>query len=317
MGNLRGWQGKPSVSGRRRRFRRPLRRLRRLLADLVRDNAFGRAAELAYFFLLTLFPLLIILLSLFSFIDGIQDALRGWLANLMPPQALGLVESWLVDFVAQRNRGVIPAALLFALWTASTGMSAVISTLNAAYNVAETRPFWKISLLAIGLTVISATLCVGGHLLLLSGSWLIEWLSSPVLGAGQGTAWGRLVSRSLWPLWSLFRYLTAVLLLILSIDLVFFLAPNLAPAARRWQWVSPGATFAVVASILASTAFSVYLRHVPGYNLIYGSLGAFIILLIWMYLLGLALFIGAEINHHLWRHPRHHSPARSGSDHRN
>ena len=98
--------------------------------------------------------------------------------------ALGLVEAWLADFVAQRNRGVIPAALLFALWTASTGMSAVISTLNAAYNVAETRPFWKISLLAIGLTVISATLCVGGHLLLLSGSWLIEWLSSPALGAG-------------------------------------------------------------------------------------------------------------------------------------
>lgn len=287
------------IPDRYRRHLKPYRRLRSLPTDLRHDNAFGRAAELAYFFLLTLFPLLIILLSLFSFIDGIQDALRGWLANLMPPQALGLLEDWLADFVASRRRGVIPAALLFALWTASTGMSAVISTLNAAYKVAETRPFWKTSLLALGLTIISATLCVGGHLLILSGGWVIEWLSSPTLVAGLGSGGTRLLSRSLWPFWSLVRYLLAVLLLIISVDLIFFLAPNFPRHDRKWQWVSPGASFAVISSILASTIFSAYLRHVPGYNLIYGSLGAFIVLMIWMYLLGLALFIGAEINHHL------------------
>jgi membrane protein len=259
--------------------------LRRLWHFSQRENVFGRAAELAYFFLLTLFPLLIILLSIFSFLPGIQDALRGWLGSIMPPAAMSLVEEWLLGFVQQRSGGLLSFALLFALWTASTGMGAVIGTLNTAYQVEETRPFWQIALLAVGLTLVSSVLCVGGHLLLLSGGWAVEWmgrhLRNPALLDLLALAWPPL------------RYLLATLLLMLSVDLIYYLAPNV---ERQWRWLTPGAIFAVLASLLASFLFSLYLRFVPGYSLVYGSLGAFIILMLWMYLLGLALFLGGTIN---------------------
>jgi membrane protein len=269
----------------KRQWRRLLVLLRQLWKIADQDNAFGRAAELAYFFLLTLFPLLIILLSLFSFLPGIQEALRGWLENVMPPQAMALVEGWLRDFVGQRSGGLLSLALLFALWTASTGMGAVIGTLNAAYQVKETRPLWQIAILSVGLTLASSILCVGGHLLLLFGGWAVGWV-------GHHAGPPRLVAIFLFG-WRPLRYLLATLLLILSVDLIYYLAPN---TRRRWHWLTPGAIFAVLASLLASSLFSLYLRFAPGYSMIYGSLGAFIVLMLWMYLLGLALFLGGVLN---------------------
>ena len=272
----------------RARWKRLIVIVRRLWQESMSDNAFGRAAELAYFFLLTLFPLLIILFSLFSFLPGIQEALRGWLGSLMPHQAMELVEDWLVDFVDQRSGGLLSLALLFALWTASTGMYAVIGTLNIAYDVEETRPIWKLALISMTLTLASSVLCVGGHLLILFGGWLVKW-TTRWLGLHDSIAFT----------WKAAQYLIATLLLILSVDLIYYLAPNL---RRHWRWLTPGAVFAVMASIIASLLFSVYLKFMPGYSLIYGSLGAFVVLMLWMYMLGLALFLGGEINAYLrWR----------------
>jgi uncharacterized BrkB/YihY/UPF0761 family membrane protein len=120
--------------------------------EAYEDRAFGRAAELAYFFLLALFPMLIFLLSVFSFLPGLQDALLDWLAKVMPREARRLVASWVENVVGARSGGLLSLGLLGSLWAASNGIGAAIDALNTAYNVEEGRPFWKSRLMAIGLT---------------------------------------------------------------------------------------------------------------------------------------------------------------------
>jgi membrane protein len=247
-----------------------------------RDHAFGRAAELAYFFLLALFPFLIFLLSAFSFMSGLQEALLDWLARVMPPEAMELVVNWVESVVSGSSGGLLSFGLLGALWAASKGMQAVIFALNTAYDVEEERPYWMTKLIAPGLTILLSLLIVGGQVLIMFGDWLAIWLTG-LLGLGD-----RFVTLG----WYI-DYLVGLLLLTIGVGLIYHFAPN---RNRKWRLITPGAVFAVSASIIVSILFSLYLRVVPKHNAIYGSLGAVIVLLLWLYLWGLALFIGGEIN---------------------
>jgi membrane protein len=247
-----------------------------------KDHAFGRAAELAYFFLLALFPFLIFLLSAFSFMPGLQEALLDWFARLMPPEAMQLVAHWVESVISDSSGGLLSFGLLGALWAASKGMKAVIFALNTAYDVEEERSYWMTKLIAPGLTLSLSLFIVGGQVLIMFGDWLAIWLTN-LLGLGD-----RFVA-----LWHYFDYLIGLLLLIIGVGLIYHFAPN---RKRKWRLITPGAIFAVSASVIVSILFSQYLRFAPKHNAIYGSLGAVIVLLLWLYLWGLALFIGGEIN---------------------
>ncbi|MGH9935783.1 MAG: YihY/virulence factor BrkB family protein, partial [Blastocatellia bacterium] len=256
--------------------------VRRTWRAAYEDSAFGKAAELAYFFLLALFPSLILLLSLFGSLPGLQESLLDSLAKVMPREAMGLVDTWIRDVLSDRGRNLLSIFMLVALWSASNGMMAMINALNMAYNVKESRSFWKAMLLAFGLTIASSIFVVGGHVLIMFGDWLAMWFAG-WFGFTDTVA----------GLWRWVDYSIGILLLIIGVDLIYYLAPNV---EHKWRLITPGAVFAVIASLLASTLFSTYLRVAPGYSLIYGSLGAFVVLMLWLYLLGLALFIGGEIN---------------------
>jgi membrane protein len=246
------------------------------------DHAFGRAAELAYFFLLALFPFLIFLLNAFSFMPGLQEALLDWFAKLMPPEAMKLVTHWVENVISGSSGGLLSFGLLGALWAASKGMQAIIFALNTAYDVNEERSYWMTKLIAPGLTILLSLLIVGGQVLIMFGDWLAIWLTS-LLGLGDRfVALGRYID-----------YLIGLLLLTVGVGLIYHFAPN---RKRKWQLITPGAVFAVSTSIIVSILFSYYLRIAPKHNAVYGSLGAVIVLLLWLYLWGLALFIGGEIN---------------------
>jgi membrane protein len=255
--------------------------------EAYEDNAFGRAAELAYFFLLALFPFLIFLLSVFSFLSGLQEALLDWLAKVMPREAMQLVVDWVKNVVGHRSGGLLSLGLLGALWAASTGMAAVINALNTAYNVEEGRPFWKARLVAIGLTISLSVFIVGGQVLIMFGDWLAIWLAG-LVGLGD----------TFIAVWRYVDYVIGLLLLIIGVGLIYHFAPNV---KRKWRLITPGAVFAVLTSIIVSTLFSLYLRVAPSQSATYGSLGAVIVLMLWLYLLGLALFIGGEINSEIER----------------
>ena len=254
----------------------------RVWREAGEENAFGRAAELAYYFLLALFPMLIVVLSLFSFLPGLQEELLAWLVRVMPEQAAGLVVDWVEDVVESRSGGLLSLGLLGSLWAASTGVGAVIDALNTAYKVKEGRPFWRTRLLAVGLTIALTVFSVGGQILIMFGDWVALGLSR-WLGFDQGFI----------AIWRYVDNLVGLLLLLIGVDLIYHFAPNV---RRRWRVITPGAVFAVLASVIISLLFSLYLRIVPSYNATYGSIGAVIVLMLWLYLLGLALFIGGEIN---------------------
>jgi membrane protein len=246
------------------------------------DNVFGGAAELAYYFMLALFPMLIFLTSLVGFLPGAQEAIFNALSKVVPGEAWKLVSDTLNDVITNSSGGLLSFGVLGTLWAASSGVSSVMGTLNTAYDAKEERSFLKMRLIAIGLTVALALLVMGGAVLIMFSHTLSEWLSS-VFGFGSLF---KIVS-------TVVGYLIAIALLFFGIGLLYFFGPNI---KQEWRWITPGAVFAVAGIIIGSLLFSVYLKVGPGYSATYGSLGAVIILMLWLYLVGLVLLIGGEVN---------------------
>jgi membrane protein len=255
---------------------------RRSYRETTEDKVFSRAAELAYYLLLALFPMLIFLSSLIGFLPDAQERVFHALAKVMPGDAMRLVHETIRDVVQNRNSGLLSFGVLGTLWAASGGVTAVMDTLNTAYDAKETRSFWKVRLLAVGLTAMLALLVVGGTVLIMFGDQLIEWLASRF---SLGTAFT--------VIWGVVDYLLGLAFLFLGLQLIYYLGPNI---KQDWRWITPGAVFAVVSLILTSLLLSLYLRYAPSYSATYGSLGAVVVLMLWLHLLGAIVLIGGEIN---------------------
>jgi membrane protein len=241
-----------------------------------------RAAELAFYFLLAFFPLLIFLISILGFAPSAQDRLVDYLTKAAPPEATGLLRDWVRDVAGKSTGSLLSFSLLGSLWAASSGMAALMRTLNIAYQVEEGRPWWKSRLVAIGLALGLGIFVGGGALLIIFGDALAAALAN-WFGLGE-------VFAAVWPY---VDYLIGLALLTVGMGLIYYFAPN---AEQRRRWITPGAIFAVVAAVIASFLFSIYLRYAPSYSATYGSLGAVIVLMLWLYILGLAIFLGGEVN---------------------
>jgi membrane protein len=258
---------------------------RRLRQNIVWHDCFGKAAELAFFFQLAFFPLLIFLLSVIGFVPGARQTILFWLGRLMPAEATSLLEKWVSNFLGRQSGGILSFSLLFSVWSASNGVRTLIQALNRAYEVTEGRPFWHSQLLAIGLLMTIAVLGVGGIALITFGDTLIAWISSLAGRAGIDSGTGTL--------WRIFNDSIGLLMLFSGLAVIYHFGPNV---QQDWRSIIPGTVFAVTAIITASFLFSAYLRYVPTYDAVYGSLGAVVLLMLWLYLVGLMLYLGGEIN---------------------
>jgi membrane protein len=246
------------------------------------DNVFGGAAELGYYFMLALFPMLIFLMSLVGFLPGVQENILSALGKVAPADAMRLVKETLADVISHRSGGLLSFGILGTLWAASSGVESLMGTLNVAYDAKEGRSFWKTRLIAIGLTVALALLVIGGAVMIMLSHKFTDWLSASLGMGGVISILGSVIG-----------YVTGLALLFMGIEVLYYLGPNV---KQQWQWVTPGAVFAVVAIIAGSLLFSLYLRVAPSNSATYGSLGAVITLMLWLYLMGLALLVGGEIN---------------------
>lgn len=254
----------------------------RTWAETLEDNLLGRAAELAYYFLLALFPMLIFLTSLVGFIEGAQANIFRAMARVVPGEAMRLVDETIQDVVSKRSGGLLSFGVLAALWAGSGGVSAVMETLTATYDVKEERSYWKLRLLAILITILLAVLLVGGVILIMFGDKLSVQLAERLgLGPAFKVFWGAV------------DYLLGLALLFSALEVIYFFGPNV---KQDWRWITPGAVFAVALMIVASILFSLYLRFGPSYSATYGGLGAVIVLLLWLYLMALIVLVGSEIN---------------------
>src|ERR1043165_1874760 len=155
---------------------------KRVWNELDKDRVFGRAAELSYYFLLALFPLLIFLTSVIGIVmgsgTGTRHALFSYLGRIMPPSAFQLLDSTMYEVSEASGTGKISFGLLAALWAASTGLSAITDSLNAAYDLTESRPWWKQRLVAIGLTVALSVLIISALILVVAGGHIGEGVAN-------------------------------------------------------------------------------------------------------------------------------------------
>src|SRR5436309_6066814 len=222
--------------------------LLRVWARADDDELLGRSAQLSYYFLLALFPLLLFLVTLFGYFNGAGSHLRhrlfAYLGEVMPATALHLVTATIDEVTQARGGGKLSAGLLLALWASSSGMNAISQSLNAAYDVRETRPWWKVRLISIMLTVALATLIVSALLIVLYGGRLGHFLAALIhLGRAFALTWKILQ----WPIALIFVFIT--------FSLIYQYAPNVAtrrPSQRlslsdyRRRWLSPGVAVAVL-----------------------------------------------------------------------
>src|SRR3954466_3891227 len=265
----------------------PLGLSKLVIKKIGEDELSTRSAALSYYFLLALFPMLLFLVSMVGVIAGpgspLRDSIVGALGRLAPGSASDLVHT-VVSQTFKASSGLkLAAGILGALWAASGGMSAVVTSLNVVYRTKETRPWWKQKLTVIGLTLALAALIIIALVLVLYGGKIGGAIASHVgLGSVFATAWKVLQ----WPV-SFFA-------MFLSFSLVYYFAPNV--GERRWYWVTPGSVIGVALWLLASAGFRVYLHFFNNYTATYGSLGAALILMLWLYLTGFAILIGGEVN---------------------
>ena len=262
-------------------------RVKRVVRRINDDEVFGRAAQLSYYFLLALFPLLLVLINILGYVaqrgTEFRAKLISYLGAIMPRSAVTLVSGTLDEISAASGTGKLSIGLLAALWAASNGMGAISQTLNRAYNVRETRPWWAVRLVSVLLTIALAILIIAALAIVLYGG---------TIGSALGNRYG--FNSVFTVIWNILQWPIALGFVLLTFNLIYNFAPDLNSHQRRW--FSPGAFVGVALWLLISFGFRVYLRYFDSYSLTYGSLGAVIILMLWFYLTGVAILIGGEVN---------------------
>ncbi len=267
----------------------PLEALKRAGRGFLRDDMATHAAALAYHALLALFPFAIFLLALLGALGlpGFFDWLLGQARTALPADAFGLVERAVGQVRGRTRGGLLSFGIAAALWAAAAGVRSLMTALNAAYAVEESRPAWRRYLLSLGYTVGLAAMLTAAAALMLLGPRAVRWLTDQ---AGVGGPFATL--------WTWLRWPAAILLLVLAVAVVYSVAPDL---DQPFRVVTPGSAVAVVAWVVASLGFSSYVSNVGNYGATYGSLGGVVVLLFYFFISAAALLLGAEVNAAIFR----------------
>ena len=262
---------------------------KRVWAEIQEDNIPGLAAQTAYYFFFSLFPLLLFLTPLFSLVGDRERMVAFTLAQLrqtVPPEAMAVVQSVVSSVVFTENApGLMSIGALLALWAGSNVFNALIAALNRAYDVTEGRPWWKARLVSLGMVLVSGLAIMLASVTFLAGEQIVTW-GATQLGLGPGAA----------QLWLVAQYTVGFLFLLGAAWLAYYVLP----ATRQNPRIAlVGALFASVAWVLVTLVFRLYVVNFGSYDATYGTIGAVMVLLTWMYLTTLVLLVGGELNSEL------------------
>lgn len=256
----------------------------RTYEDVDRNHTLQAAAALSYYFVMSLFPALVLLSAFVAYLpvpDLFNQALN-LMSRFVPVDSMGLVRKVVSDVVTPNRGAFLSFGLLGTMWTASGGLAAAIEGLNTAYDVEETRPFWKTRPLAVGLTFLVGLLLLSALVVMIVGPRFGVWLSYRA-HASQLWVW----------VWPYIHWTIAVGFTILAVEALYFLAPNV---KQRFWATLPGAILAVGCWIGLSYLLGIYFRSFANFNKTYGTLGAAVALMVWLYWTSFAMLIGAELN---------------------
>lgn len=254
-----------------------MRKLERIFREAVADNITGESAKVAYYFFLSLFPLILVLFALTGLIGG--ERAFGWIMTQIqgrvPPQTAGLLRGAVREITSRPEAGTLGIGLLLTLWAASGGVAALADALNRMYDVREDRGFLKKRGIALLLLVAGLVLLVGGAVAIIAGVPIIRSL-------GVGTA----AEIGAWVL--------AFVLVVALFALIYYVLPN-RDQSRSKATVLVGAVVGAIVWLLATTGFQVYVANFGSYRATYGAIGAVIVLMLWLYLTALAILFGGEV----------------------
>jgi membrane protein len=251
------------------------------------DNLLDYASGLAFSFLLALVPLLLFMLALFGLFASrsseLQTSLLSYFADFLPPSAFQLLNDTTNELAKTSSGGKLTFGIVLALWFGSGGISSMISTLNSAYQVRESRSWLMTRAIALVLTVAISILLLALLFILLAGGQVVDWLGLKLnLGFTVVIVWKGM------------QWLAAAVFATVSFWMVYYSGPSL--GKRHWYWGIPGSIFGACLWLAASAGFRLYLHFFNTYTASYASLGAVMILLVWLYVTGLAFLVGGEMN---------------------
>jgi len=258
--------------------------LKRTARETNEDDCLGLAAQLAYYFFLALFPTILFVLALASFfpLTSFSDELVRALSPFAPPEIVRFLEEQLRRISNADSGGILTVGILGAIWSSSAAVVAVMGSLNRAYDIEEARPWWNVRLTAIGLTLALAVLIVTSFTLIVVGPTIAERLAA-AFGLGAVFEWA----------WKVLQWPVAFFLVSTGLGLVYYFAPD---AEQDWTWITPGAVFGTALWVAVSLGFKFYVAKFTDYNATYGAVGGVVVLLLWFYISGLAVLVGAEMN---------------------
>jgi membrane protein len=288
-----GAVAEPDIGARRwavlwRLLRRPRRLVGGLVSQVAGDGISTLAAALAYYFFFSLFPFLLFLLALVTLLPGVQgleDWLLGRAAEVVPPGAYASLEGVIRSLFDEPRSGLLSVGAGLALWSASTAITGLTAALNVAYGVRERRPWWRVRIIGIGLTIAMSFFMILAFVLAVSSAPLAA-LVAGMLGPLGGIA--LLVG----------NWLVALAAITLVIATIYHVCPDV---DFPWRWFSPGSVIFTLGFAGTTFLFSFYVAHFGSFDKTYGSLGAVIILLLWMYLVAMLVLLGGEVNAYLDR----------------
>lgn len=260
--------------------------LKRIWHRLQLDNSFDLAAQTSFYFALSFFPFCLVLAVIVGWLpySSLWKSFVAWVVTYLPHDSQELVFSTILGLV-NYSTGFLSFGLVTTVWSASEGFVSLMESLSLAYGVRDSRSYWTKHAIAIGVTVLAAVFALGAFGLVAVGHW-----ESRMLSAGLGSS---VMSRILWEIG---RWIVTLVLMFLVIDVLNFLLPDV---HRPWRWLTPGTVFAVVTLMALSAGFNLYFRHFSMYPRVYGALGGFIILMLWIYAACLIVLVGAETDHEL------------------
>jgi membrane protein len=260
---------------------------KRVWLEIYEGTLLTHAAALAFYFLLALFPLMLFLITILGFFAEYGTELRlqllMTLSRIVPSSASTLIYTTVDEISQNANGSKLSFGILTALWIASSGMAAISEALNAMYGVKESRPWWKVRLASVGLTIALAVLIISALMLILYGGELGEAVTNYF---NQ--------NRDFVAFWVIAQVPLVIAFVIITFAMIYYFSPNLYD--QRWYWITPGSLIGILLWLLASFIFRFYLRYFDTYSVTYGALGAVIILMLWFYLTGVSILIGGKIN---------------------
>jgi membrane protein len=258
--------------------------VKRTFTEVMADDVLNLAAQQAYYFFFALFPALLALISFASFfpVANLVDEVVGMMGRIAPPDVIQIVRDQLIKISNSNAGGLLTLAFVLTLWSTSNAVVSMCSTLNAAYDITESRPWWKVRLVAISLTIGLAFFILVSMTLVVAGPTLAERVAN-AMHLGPAFEWT----------WKVVQWPLVFGLVATAIAFVYYFAPD---AEQDWVWITPGSVLATALWVVISLGFKLYLTQFGNYNETYGTIGGVMVLMLWFYLTGIAILVGAELN---------------------